>query len=145
MNSVPVRCTTETGRLPAYRTDGSAGADLAARLDAAVVLAPGERRLVPTGLRVEIPVGFELQVRPRSGLALEHGVTVLNSPGTVDADYRGEIKVVLINLGEQPFTVRPGDRIAQAVLAKVERAGFEAVDSLDQSPRGAGGFGSTGR
>jgi dUTP pyrophosphatase len=145
LSIVPIRCTTETGSLPVYRTAGSAGADLAARLEAAIVLAPGERRLVATGLRVEIPAGYELQIRPRSGLALEHGVTVLNSPGTVDADYRGEIKVVLINLGDRPFAVKPGDRIAQAVLAKVERAGFEAVDSLEQSQRGAGGFGSTGR
>jgi dUTP pyrophosphatase len=100
---------------------------------------------VPTGLRVEIPAGYELQVRPRSGLALEHGVTVLNSPGTIDGDYRGEIKVLLVNLGASPFTVNPGDRIAQAVLARVERAAFEAAESLGQSGRGPGGFGSTGR
>lgn len=142
---VPIRCTSDTGLLPVYRTEGSAGADLAAALDAPVVLAPGQRRLVPTGLRMEIPRGYELQVRPRSGLALEHGVTVLNAPGTVDADYRGEIKIVLVNLGERPFTVNPGDRIAQAVLSPVERAAFEAVGSLEGSARGAGGFGSTGR
>ncbi len=142
---VAIRCTSATGILPVYRTEGCAGADLGAALDAAVVLQPGQRRLVSTGLRVEIPRGYELQIRPRSGLALEHGVTVLNSPGTIDADYRGEIKVVLVNLGERPFTVRPGDRIAQAVLAPVERAVFTPVDALEGSRRGAGGFGSTGR
>lgn len=142
---VRIPCTTASGLLPAYGTPDSAGADLAAHLDAALVLSPGERRLVPTGLRVEIPPGYELQVRPRSGLALEHGVTVLNSPGTIDADYRGEIKVLLVNLGEGPFTVNPGDRIAQAVLAPVTRAEFVTAERLDRSGRGAGGFGSTGR
>ena len=142
---VPIRCTSEGGSLPAYRTAGSAGADLAAHLPEPLVLAPGERRLVPTGLRVEIPAGYELQVRPRSGLALEHGVTVLNTPGTIDSDYRGEIMGLLVNLGESEFTVKPGDRIAQAVLAQTARAQFVAVEALEGSGRGAGGFGSTGR
>ncbi len=142
---IPIRCTTASGRLPAYRTAGSAGADLAALLDAPLVLAPGERTLVPTGLRVEVPAGYELQVRPRSGLALEHGVTVVNAPGTIDSDYRGEIMVLLVNLGASPFTVGPGDRIAQAVLAPVARAEFVAVESLEGSGRAGGGFGSTGR
>ena len=142
---VRIRCTSRSGRLPAYGTPGASGADLEAHLDSTVVLAPGERRLVPTGLRVEVPPGYELQVRPRSGLALEHGVTVLNSPGTIDSDYRGEVKVLLVNLGDRPFAVNPGDRIAQAVLAAVERAAWSEAESLDESGRGAGGFGSTGR
>ncbi len=142
---VRIRCTTASGRLPAYRTAGAAGADLAAAVEAPLALAPGERRLVPTGLRVEVPAGYELQVRPRSGLALEHGVTVLNSPGTIDSDYRGEVMVLLINLGAAPVTIAPGDRIAQAVLAPTARAEFVAVESLEGSGRGGGGFGSTGR
>jgi dUTP pyrophosphatase len=143
---VRIRCTTTAGgRLPAYRTAGSAGADLAAALEAPLVLAAGERRLVPTGLRVEVPAGYELQVRPRSGLALEHGVTVLNSPGTIDSDYRGEVRVLLVNLGATAVTIEPGDRIAQAVLAPAARAEFVAVESLEGSQRGGGGFGSTGR
>jgi dUTP pyrophosphatase len=142
---VHIRCTTENGLLPIYGSSGASGADLAAALDAPMVLAPGERRLVPTGLRVEIPYGYELQIRPRSGLALEHGVTVLNSPGTVDSDYRGELKVLLVNLGEREFTVRRGDRIAQAVVVPVARARFVVTGRLADSDRGGGGFGSTGR
>jgi dUTP pyrophosphatase len=139
-----VRCTSESGVLPEYKTAGAAGADVTAFIDAPLEILPGQRVLVPTGLRVEIPQGFELQVRPRSGLALEHGVTVLNAPGTVDADYRGEIRVLLVNLGERAFTLRPGDRIAQLVLAAVARAEFVAAENLAGSGRGAGGFGSTG-
>jgi len=130
--------------LPAYETEGSAGMDLRAAIHAPMTLAPGERALVPTGLRIALPAGFEAQVRPRSGLALKHGVTVLNSPGTVDADYRGEVGVILANLGGQPFTINHGDRIAQMVIARVERAVMVETASLDETDRGPGGFGSTG-
>ncbi len=130
--------------LPEYATALSAGFDLRANLDYEVVLDSLERRLIPTGLFVEIPAGYEMQVRPRSGLALKKGITVLNSPGTVDADYRGEIGVILINLSREPFVVVPGERIAQAVIAKHETAEWEEVDSLEETTRGIGGFGSTG-
>lgn len=130
--------------LPEYRTAGSAGADLRAYLAEPVTLNPMTRQLIPTGLSVELPAGFELQVRPRSGLALQHGVTVLNTPGTVDSDYRGELCVLLINLSAEPFTVRHGDRIAQAVIAPVVQPCFIAVDSLSETERGRGGYGSTG-
>jgi dUTP pyrophosphatase len=130
--------------LPRYQSDDAAGLDLAAALDAPVVLAPGERRLVPTGLALAIPPGFEGQVRPRSGLALRHGVTVLNGPGTIDADYRGEVKVLLINHGAEPFTIAPGDRIAQLVVASFARVELELVEDLDPTARGDGGYGSTG-
>lgn len=133
--------------LPSYETIGSAGADIRANLPdrGAVDLAPGARALIPTGLRMAIPQGFEVQVRPRSGLALKHGVTVANAPGTVDSDYRGEVGVILINLGAEPFVVAHGDRIAQLVIAPVVQAAFSVVDQLDDTARGAGGFGSTGR
>lgn len=141
-----IKCLRSEGAsLPEYQSQGAAGADARARLDETVVIPPGARRLVPTGLRVEIPRGFEIQVRPRSGLALKHGVTVLNSPGTVDSDYRGEIGVLLVNLGDEPFAVNDGDRIAQLVVARVESARFEDADSLSGSDRGEGGYGSTGR
>lgn len=132
--------------LPAYETDGSAGMDLRAAVpdDAPVTLQPGGRALIPTGLAIALPADHEAQVRPRSGLALKFGVTCLNSPGTIDADYRGEVGVILANLGGEPFTVRRGDRIAQMVIAPVTRGAFEEVDSLDDTARGAGGFGSTG-
>jgi dUTP pyrophosphatase len=130
--------------LPAYATAGSSGLDVAADVDADVVLARGGRALVPTGLAVAVPPGFEVQVRPRSGLAAKHGVTVLNAPGTIDADYRGEVRVILVNHGDAPFTVRRGDRIAQLVVAPVVRARVEEVDALDATARGAGGFGHTG-
>lgn len=129
------------GIVPQYATDGSAGADITA--SAEVVLARGARVLVPTGIRLVIPNGFEAQVRPRSGLALKHGVTVLNAPGTIDSDYRGEIKVLLINLGEQQYTVRVGDRIAQLIIAPVVQARFKEA-LIPESDRGSGGFGSTG-
>lgn len=129
---------------PTYATEEAAGADLRAHLGAAVELAPGQRRLVPTGLRVALPIGYELQVRPRSGLALKHGITVLNSPGTVDSDYRGELQVLLINLGQEPFTIEPGMRIAQAVVAPVMKARFMPVQELPPTERGIGGFGHTG-
>ena len=130
--------------LPAYATPLSAGVDLRAALEEPVVLAPLGRALIPPGLYMAIPAGFEGQVRPRSGLAAKHGVTVLNTPGTIDADYRGEIKVILVNLSEVPFTVEPGERIAQMVFARCEQAQFEQVETLDETQRGAGGFGSTG-
>lgn len=133
--------------LPAYETTGSAGMDLRAAIGDGEVLeiAPGARAAVPTGLVFEIPDGFEGQVRPRSGLALRHGITCLNTPGTVDADYRGEVKVLLINLGDAPFTIERGERIAQMVIAPVTQAGWEVVTELSATARGAGGFGSTGR
>ena len=130
--------------LPAYATSDSAGMDLLAAVEAEVVLAPGERKLVPSGLAIALPAGYEAQVRPRSGLSLKHGVTVLNSPGTVDADYRGEVGVILINLGEAPFTVSRGTRIAQMVIAPCSRARWSETETLSASERGAGGFGSTG-
>ena len=128
--------------LPAYATEGAAGMDLLAA--AALTIPPGGRALVPTGLAVALPPGFELQVRPRSGLALRHGVTVLNAPGTVDEDYRGEVGVILLNTGDVPFAVARGDRVAQAVFAPVVRAAWDEVAALPASARGAGGFGSTG-
>ncbi|MBK8994803.1 MAG: dUTP diphosphatase [Myxococcales bacterium] len=131
--------------LPAYQTPDSAGLDLCAALAQAVTLTPGERRLIPTGLALAIPPGFEGQVRPRSGLALRHGVSMVNSPGTIDADYRGEVGVILVNHGAEPFVVEPLMRIAQLVIAPVVRARLEWAESLDATERGAGGFGSTGR
>ena len=131
--------------LPVYANPGDAGADLTAAIEAPVVIYPGERKAIGTGLAFAMPEGFEMQIRPRSGLALKHGVTVLNSPGTIDAGYRGEVRVILINLDPyRPFTVEPGMRIAQAVLARVSYARFEPVPDLDESVRGAGGFGSSG-
>ncbi len=131
--------------LPAYATASSSGLDLRAHLTASVTLKPLERALVPTGIRVSIPDGFEAQVRPRSGLAIEHGITVLNTPGTIDADYRGEVKVILVNLGSEPFTVKPGDRVAQMVFQRTVRATLREVDELPRTERGSGGFGSTGK
>ena len=130
--------------LPAYQTSQAAGADLTAAVAEDVTLAPGERRLVPTGIAIGLPDGYEAQVRPRSGLALKQGVTVLNTPGTIDADYRGEIGVILVNLGTEPFTIRRGDRIAQMIVAPVAQAEFRE-DELTETARGAGGFGSTGK
>lgn len=130
--------------LPAYATEDSAGMDLLAAVAEDLVLAPGERRLIPTGIAIALPPGSEAQVRPRSGLALKHGLTVLNAPGTIDADYRGEVGVVLINLGQEPFTVTRGSRIAQMVVARYARVAWRPSDNLEDSARGAGGFGSTG-
>jgi dUTP pyrophosphatase len=129
--------------LPSYASDGAAGLDVVSAEDA--MLPPGGRRAVATGFALAIPEGFEVQVRPRSGLALKHGITCLNTPGTIDSDYRGEVKVILANLGSEPFEVRRGERIAQLVPAPVLRAGFREVAELDDTARGAGGFGSTGR
>lgn len=130
--------------LPEHKTDLSAGVDLAASLDAPVTIGSLERVLVPTGLYVALPAGYEAQVRPRSGLALKHGVSVLNTPGTIDADYRGEICVIMVNLSNEQFTINDGDRIAQLIVARHETIDWEVVDSLDDTSRGAGGFGSTG-
>lgn len=130
--------------LPGYETSGSAGMDVCAAIDNQVVIAPGEIVLIPTGLAMAIPQGFEIQVRPRSGLAIKHGVTIVNSPGTIDSDYRGEVKIGLINLGRDSFTIQRGDRIAQLVLAPVARACWQLTDQLDDTGRGAGGFGHTG-
>ena len=131
--------------LPAYQTAGAAGADLRAAIEAPLRLSPMQRASVPTGLVLEIPDGFEVQLRPRSGLAARHGVTLVNTPGTVDSDYRGEIAVLLVNLGSEPVTIERAERIAQMVLAPVVRASFEEVDEVSDSARGSGGFGSTGR
>jgi len=130
--------------LPQYETVNSAGMDVRAHLDDKLVLEPGEKALIKTGLKLAIPAGYECQVRPRSGLAYKHGVTVLNSPGTIDADYRGDIGVILINHGTSNFVVEPGERIGQLVFAKYERVEFEAVEELAETERGEGGFGSTG-
>lgn len=130
--------------LPAYQTEGAAGLDLPAAIEVPVVIRPGERRFVSTGLAIAIPPGFEGQVRPRSGLALKHGIGIVNAPGTIDSDYRGEIGVVLVNHGQEPFTVAPGSRIAQLVIAEVARAELVLVEDLDDTARGSGGYGSTG-
>lgn len=131
--------------LPAYQTEASAGMDLRANLEEPVVLQPLERKLIGTGLFIELPVGFEAQIRPRSGLAFKHGLTVLNSPGTVDADYRGEIKVLLVNLSQEAFEIQDGERIAQMVIARHEQISWQLTDSLSDTERGAGGYGSTGK
>ena len=152
--SVTLRITRLPGAdpsvpLPAYETAGAAGADIRANFPeaerAGITLAPGERRLIPTGLRVEIPPGYEAQIRPRSGLALRDGISLPNSPGTIDSDYRGPLGVILINLGQAPVTIAHGDRIAQIVVAPVVQVRFEEADGLSPSGRGTGGFGSTGR
>jgi dUTP pyrophosphatase len=131
--------------LPQYQTKLSAGMDIPAYIEGAVTLQPGDRTLIPTGLFLEIPPGYEMQIRPRSGLALKHGITVLNSPGTIDADYRGEIKVLLINHGQEPFVISKGDRIAQMILAKHEVISWEATSQLNTTDRGDGGYGSSGK
>ncbi len=146
MNEISIKAKALEGAvIPEYKTAGAAGADVCALVDSPVVLNPGDRALVGTGLFFAIPDGYEIQVRPRSGLAAKNGVTVLNSPGTIDSDYRGELKVILVNLGKEKFTVNSGDRIAQIVAAPVARAQFDRVESLDQTERGSGGFGSTGK
>ena len=131
--------------LPAYATAFSAGMDLRANLQEAFLLGPLGRAMVPTGLHIELPAGFEAQIRPRSGLAVKHGISIVNAPGTIDADYRGEIKVVLVNLSNEPFIVQPGERIAQMVVARHETVEWEPVETLEDSARGSGGFGSTGK
>jgi dUTP pyrophosphatase len=148
MVTIPVRRVGHGAELPlpAYESAGAAGLDLRAALEegSTLVMAPGERIAVPTGLALQLPAGFEAQVRPRSGLALRHGITLLNAPGTVDSDYRGEVTAILINLGQEPFTIRRGDRIAQLVIAPVTQADLVETTVLDETARGAGGFGSTG-
>ena len=131
--------------LPEYQTPLSAGLDIRANLDESVTLRPLERAMIPTGLVVELPEGYEMQIRPRSGLAAKHGITVLNSPGTIDADYRGEIKVILVNLSNEPFTIESGERIAQMIVARYEQIEWQSVEVLGETERGAGGFGSTGK
>ena len=131
--------------LPEYQTPLSAGLDIRANLDESVTLRPLERAMIPTGLYVELPEGCEMQIRPRSGLAAKHGITVLNSPGTIDADYRGEIKVILVNLSNEPFTIESGERIAQMIVARYEQIEWQPVEELGATERGAGGFGSTGK
>lgn len=146
MNEVSIKVKALGGVvIPEYKTAGAAGADVCAFVESPVELNPGDRALIGTGLFFAIPDGYEIQVRPRSGLAAKNGVTVLNAPGTIDSDYRGELKVILINHGKEKFTVNNGDRIAQIVAAPVTRAQFCAVETLDQTERGSGGFGSTGK
>lgn len=144
--TLPVKTLPHFGdlALPAYESPGAAGMDIAAAIETDMVITPGERCAVPTGLAMAVPAGHEVQIRPRSGLALRHGVTVANAPGTIDSDYRGEVRVILINLGDTPFTVARGMRIAQMVIAPVIQASPVRVDSLDATDRGEGGFGSTG-
>ena len=145
MSKITVKCVASKGAvIPEYKTSGAAGADLCALLDSPLTIPAGRSAMVPTGLFFEIPEGYEVQVRPRSGLAAKNGVTVLNTPGTIDSDYRGEIKVILINLGKADFTINSGDRIAQMVVAPVTQASFTLADSLSETDRGSGGFGSTG-
>lgn len=144
MITVPVQNNTDF-ELPQYATAASAGVDLKAAIKEAITLAPLERSIIPTGLKIALPEGYEAQVRPRSGLAAKHGITVLNSPGTIDADYRGEIGVILVNLSQTSFTVQPEERIAQLVVAKYEQIQWEETEELSQTNRGAGGFGSTGK
>ncbi|MBA4258937.1 MAG: dUTP diphosphatase [Chitinophaga sp.] len=145
MNPLDVKIINQSNNeLPSYATIGSSGMDIRAFIAEPMVLQPLARDLVPTGLFVEIPLGYEIQIRPRSGLAIKQGITCLNTPGTIDADYRGEIKVILINLSAEPQTIMPGDRIAQMILQKVEQIQWVQVDELGSSERGAGGFGSTG-
>ena len=146
MEKITIKCIAQEGAaLPEYQTKDSAGADIRAFLSEPVVIPAGGRSLVPTGLSFEIPSGYEVQVRPRSGLAIKNGITCLNAPGTIDADYRGEVKVILYNAGDQPFAVSNGDRIAQIVVAPVTVGVFEQVSELSSTERGSGGFGSTGK
>jgi dUTP pyrophosphatase len=144
MIDVQVKIVRNGAQLPRYMSASAAGLDLCAALDEPIVLQPGERTLLPTGLALAIPVGFEGQVRPRSGLALRQGISMVNTPGTIDADYRGEIGIILINHGQDPVTIATGDRIAQLVIAPVVQADLQLVDSLDDTERGSGGFGHTG-
>lgn len=137
-------CTCGSGTVPAYQSEGASGADIRARLDQDLVLAPGARALVPTGLRLQIPRGLEAQVRPRSGLAARHGISILNAPGTIDSDYRGEVHVLLVNMGQEEFRIKSGDRIAQLVFSHVVRVSFRDQPHIDETARGGGGFGSTG-
>ncbi len=146
METVKVKIINRSGnQLPEYATPASAGMDVRAAIDSPVVIGSLERALIPTGLYVQLPEGYEIQMRPRSGLALKHGITLANTPGTIDADYRGEIGVILINLSSEPFTVNPGERICQMVVSSYTRAEWQPTDTLDETERGAGGFGHTGK
>lgn len=146
MESIKVSIINQSANpLPEYQTPHSAGMDLRAHIKESITIHPGERQIIPTGIRIALPEGFEAQVRPRSGLALKHGITCLNSPGTIDADYRGEIGVILINHGNEPFEIKPGDRIAQLVVASYTRVEWTSVSELPHTERGTGGFGSTGQ
>ncbi len=143
--NLQVQCLENfSGDLPSYESDLASGFDVRAQIEEIIRLAPGERALIPTGLAFAIPSGFEIQARPRSGLAIKKGISLVNTPGTIDADYRGEVKIILINHGKEPFEIQPGDRIAQLVLCPIVQASFEKVDVLSETSRGAGGFGSTG-
>ena len=142
---IEIKLVTKSGNIPAYETEGSAGMDLKAVLNEPVIMAPGERRLIPTGLFIELPQGYEAQVRARSGLAIKHGITLINCVGTIDSDYRGEIQVPLVNLGQEDFEIKNGERIAQMVIAKYEQISWKITDELSETERGAGGFGHTGR
>jgi dUTP pyrophosphatase len=144
MDEPVVRCTGGAETLPEYHSEGAAGADVRALLDQEIILKPGQRALVPTGLHLEIPPGYEGQVRPRSGLAVKNGVTVINAPGTIDSDYRGEVKIALVNLGQEDFRIASGDRIAQIVICPVTRVSYRRAQTISETPRGGGGFGSTG-
>jgi len=146
MNTIPVKIINHSPHpLPSYATAGAAGMDIRANIDAPVILKSLERVLIPTGLYIELPQGYEAQIRPRSGLAAKHGITCLNTPGTIDADYRGEIKVILVNLSNEPQTIEHGDRIAQMVIQQVNRVEWLLVQELEETARGAGGFGHTGK
>ena len=141
---IRIKTIREVSGLPGYETLGSAGMDLKASIEETLILAPGERSLIPTGIAIALPLGYEAQVRPRSGLAVKYGIGMVNSIGTIDSDYRGEIKVPLINHGSEPFAIQPGDRIAQMIVARYERVEWEQVEELDETERGQGGFGHTG-
>lgn len=148
MHTVPIKIkklVNFNGELPQYQSAGASGFDVRAQVLSTIILKPGERALIPTGLSFEIPVGFEIQARPRSGLAAKQGLSVLNTPGTIDADYRGEVKIILVNLGAEPIQILDGDRVAQLVVAPVYQAQFQLVSELSDTERGAGGFGSTGK
>lgn len=145
MNKIDIKCLASEGAvIPCYKTEGAAGADVCALIQEPVTIAPGSFAMIPTGLFFEIPMGYEIQVRPRSGLAAKNGVTVLNTPGTIDSDYRGELKIILINLGKEAFVVNNGERIAQIIVSPVTVASFTITDSLSDTTRGEKGFGSTG-
>ena len=142
---VKIKIKLNGGKVPTYETKGSAGCDLRARLDEPVTLMPGERRLIPTGMFLELPDGVEAQIRARSGLSIKHGITMINGVGTVDSDYRGEWNIPLVNLSNEPYTINDGDRIAQAIFSKYERVEFEITDEINDTERGEGGFGHTGK
>lgn len=146
MKKVTVKVVLEDGvSLPKYMTPGAAGMDVRAKIEEAIVLKPLERKLIPTGIKMEIPYGFEVQVRPRSGLALKHGITLINTPGTIDSDYRGDVGVILVNVSNEDFVINPGERIGQLVLQEVYQAEFETVEQLTETKRAEGGFGHTGK